>query len=204
MDDFNYHGDCRIDNVSLDLFRALVSCNFKQVLFGIENGNQRLLDYYRKDITLSQIEQAIKTVKKSQMELVFGAFIFGAPDETISESIITLKFALKLKLDYTVLQVLTVQPMSPIYQELVEKKLYTPREDDWKWIVKVPDICPTAVPTETLLRLIDEGFLRLYNRRGIIKLIFDSLKKTYYIDNLIKAIRGFKRGGLQNGARKTA
>ncbi len=193
LDDLNYHGDCRVDNVSLIMFRALVSCNFKQILFGIESANQRILDYYRKGITVSQAEQAVKIAKKARMELVFGSFIFGAPDETYAEALKTLKFALKLKLHYTVLQILYVLPISPIYQELVENNLYTPREDDWKKVFRVSDICPTAIPTELLLKLVDEGFIRLFDRRGILKYLFDTLTNTYYTDNVVKSIRGFRR-----------
>ncbi len=194
LDDLIFHGDCRVDNVNLTLMRALVSANFKQMLFGIESASQRILDYYRKGITVSQAEQAIKTAKKSRLELIFGSFVFGAPDETYSEALRTLKFALKLKLHYTVLQILYVLPVSQIYQELVTKKLYTPREDDWKKVLRVSDICPRAIPTEKLLRIIDEGFVQLFNRRGILKYLMDSITNTYYIDNVVKSVRGFKRG----------
>ncbi len=193
LDDLNYHGDCRVDNVSLTLFRALVSCNFKQILFGIESANQRILDYYQKGITVAQAEQAVKTAKKARMELVFGSFIFGAPDETYSEALKTLKFALKLKLNYTVLQILYVLPISPIYQELVDNNLYTPKEDDWKKVFRVSDISPTAIRTELLLKLVDEGFIRLFNRRGVFKYLLNTIMNTYYTDNVVKSVRGYKR-----------
>ncbi|NVM52296.1 MAG: B12-binding domain-containing radical SAM protein [Candidatus Helarchaeota archaeon] len=189
LDDIQYTGNCRVDNVSLTLFRALVSCNFKEILFGLESGVQRILDYYKKGITVSQIEQAIKTAKKSGLEIIFGSFVFGAPDETYTEALQTLKLALKLKLHYMVLQILVVIPMSPIYQELVDKKLYTPREDDWKRVFNVPEICPTAIPMEKLVRIIDEGFIHSFKKRGLIKYIFDALKNTYYLDNVINSIR---------------
>jgi len=196
FDDLNYSGDCRIDNVSFDLMRALVSTNCKKILYGVESGNQEILDYYCKQVTLDQIRNAVKTAKKARMDVIYGSFILGAPNETLAQIANTIKFAIKLGLTFVVFQILETIPISPIYQELVEKGAYTPREDDWKRILKVPDICPTAVPTKVLLKLIDEGFVRFFNKTYLTSLLFDALKKEYYVDILVQSLRNFKLGAI--------
>ncbi|NVM30179.1 MAG: cobalamin B12-binding domain-containing protein [Candidatus Helarchaeota archaeon] len=194
LDDINFSGDCRIDNAAYDMLRALVSINYKKVVFGIESGTQRILDYYMKGITINQIEQAIKTAKKARMEIIYGSFVLGAPDETFAEAAATVKFANKLDLSFVVFQILETIPITSIYQELIERELYTPNDDDWKKSLQVSDICPTSVPTKVISKLINEGFVRFFNKRYLIKLIFDALKNDYYVDIIIQSIKNFKRG----------
>ncbi|MFX1296033.1 MAG: B12-binding domain-containing radical SAM protein [Promethearchaeota archaeon] len=196
LDELNFSGDCRIDNATFDLLRALVSINYKKMIFGIESGNQRILDYYMKGITINQIKQTVKTAKKARMEIIYGSFILGAPDETFAEVTKTIKFANKLELSFIVFQILETMPLSPVYQELVEKRLYTPKNDDWKRSLKVSDICPTTVPTKMLSKLIDVGFVQFFNKKYIIKLIFGALKNYYYVDILIQSIKNFRRGAI--------
>ncbi len=196
LDDLNYSGDCRIDNVSLNLMRALVSINCKKVTFGIESGNQRILNYYQKGITIKQIKQAVETAKKARMDIIYGSFILGAPGETINECINTIKFANALDLSFIVIQILETLPISSIYQELVEKRYYQPTQNDWKKSFRVPDICPTAVPTNVLLKIIDEGFVRFFNKRYLTKLIFNTLTNDYYLNTLIHSIKKFRIGAI--------
>ncbi|MFX1298797.1 MAG: B12-binding domain-containing radical SAM protein, partial [Promethearchaeota archaeon] len=194
LDYLNFSGDCRIDSVSIDLLRSLATINCKKLVFGIESGNQRILDYYQKGITIDQIKQALKTANKAGVEIIYGSFVLGAPDETFVEAANTIKFANKLDLSFIVFQILETIPISSIYQELVEKGLYKPKDDDWKKSLKVADICPIAIPTNKILNLIDEGFVRFFNKRRIIKYIFETLKSDYYIDGLVQSIKNFRRG----------
>lgn len=194
LDDLNFSGVCRIDNTTFDLMRALVTMNCRKIVYGIENGNQRILDYYQKGQTIDQIKQAVKTAKKARMDLIFGSFILGAPDETFEEARNTVVFANKLELSYIVFQILETIQISPIFHELVDKGLYSPREDDWKRTYKVPDICPTAIRKNILYRLMDEGILQFFNKNYLIRMIFDALKGDYYIETIINFIKNLNRG----------
>ncbi|MHA1358790.1 MAG: B12-binding domain-containing radical SAM protein [Candidatus Helarchaeota archaeon] len=196
LDDLNFSGDCRIDNVSFNLMRALVSINCRKVTFGIESGNQGTLNYYQKGITIEQIRQAIKTAKKARMDIIYGSFIVGAPGETISECINTIKFANALGLSFTIVQILETLPISPIYKELVKKRHYQPTPNDWQKSFNVPDICPTAVPTNVLLKIIAEGFVRFLNKNYLMKLIFNTLVNDYNLNVLIHSIKNIRKGAI--------
>lgn len=189
LDDLRFLAVCRADNADMNVLRALVSSNFVQILFGIESGTQRILDYYRKGITIEQIKQAIKTTKKVGLELIYGSFVLGAPDETLSEVLNTLKFARKLDLTISIFQILYANPTSPIYQELVEKGLYTPRADDWKKVFKIPDIAPTSVPTKILEDKIGESICELLNKTGTVKFILNALRTKFHMNAIIHSIQ---------------
>ncbi|MBD3229247.1 MAG: radical SAM protein [Candidatus Lokiarchaeota archaeon] len=198
LDDLEYSCDSRIDNASLTLFRALSSINCKKITFGIESGVQRILDYYNKRIKISQVKNAIKNAKKARMEILYGSFVLGAPNETIDDIKKTIKFANNLGLSFMVYEILETIPISPIYKECVDKGWHEPRDDDWKRIVLVPDICPTAVNTKLLTKFIQNAMIKfISSKKRNINLVFESLKSNYYIEGIINSVKNFKIGDLQ-------
>ena len=195
LDEISYFGDVRVDRVDYDILRALAQVNFGKVLFGIESGNQRILDYYNKGTTIAQIKQAVKTAQKAKMDVVFGSFIVGAPDETLDEVINTIKFANKLDLTFSAFQVLSTIPISSIYHELVQKG-YKPKKDDWKGWVFASDISKEAVPRKRLEALINEGFVRFWkNPLRNLRLVWRSLSRDIYLQYIFDTIKNTVTGG---------
>ena len=45
----------------LDLYKKMKKAGVKLIAFGIESGNQDVLNYYNKKITLDQIRKAVKS-----------------------------------------------------------------------------------------------------------------------------------------------
>jgi anaerobic magnesium-protoporphyrin IX monomethyl ester cyclase len=190
LDEMAFSGDARIDVVDYNVLRSLASVNFVQILFGIESGNQRILDYYHKGIKIDQIKQVVKTANKARLDSVAGTFIVGAPDETLEEVTNTIKFANKLDLSFVVFQILNTIPISPIYHDLVAKGYYTPRDDDWKRSILVVDASPKAVPKMDLIALMNDGFVRFWtNPRRILKLVWNSLSRDVYLRYAVNLFR---------------
>ena len=65
---------------------------------GIESGNQDILDFIRKRITLTQIREVVKQMNKHKM-FIKGFFMLGIPTETKENIRQTIDFAKSLKLD---------------------------------------------------------------------------------------------------------
>lgn len=182
LDAMEFGGDLRVDRSTDEMLRLIISMNFSKALFGIESGNQRILDYYKKQTTIEQIKLAIKKANKWRMDVIFGSFIVGAPDETPAEVINTLKFANKLHLSFAAFQVLSTIPISTIYQELAEKKYFTPRDDDWKGWLYVADISPKAVPKRILDKLVDEAWAQFFSSYGrIFRFVTRAITNPSYI-----------------------
>jgi anaerobic magnesium-protoporphyrin IX monomethyl ester cyclase len=89
----------RITDADEELFKKMRKAGVKSLEFGIESGNQEVLDYYNKKITLEQVEKAVKLSKKIGFFTV-GNFILGAPIETEKHINDTISFAKKLNLDF--------------------------------------------------------------------------------------------------------
>lgn len=71
----------RADSVNRDILQTMKDAGCHTVLFGVESGNQEILDRINKRIKLEQIKQAVALCKEVGMR-VFGSFIVGLPGET--------------------------------------------------------------------------------------------------------------------------
>jgi anaerobic magnesium-protoporphyrin IX monomethyl ester cyclase len=89
----------RVTDADKELFKKMKQAGVKSLEFGIESGNQEVLDYYNKKITLEKVKRAVKLSKKTGF-LTIGNIIFGAPIETDKHIEDSLKFVKKLNLDF--------------------------------------------------------------------------------------------------------
>jgi anaerobic magnesium-protoporphyrin IX monomethyl ester cyclase len=89
----------RVTDADENLFKKMRKAGVKSIEFGIESGNQEILNYYDKKITLDQIRRAVKLSKKVGF-LTIGNFILGAPIETEKYMDDSIAFAKELNLDF--------------------------------------------------------------------------------------------------------
>lgn len=109
----------RVDSADRELYMKMKKAGIKHVYFGIESGNQDVLDFYNKKITLDQIRKAV-TLSKEMNFYTRGTFIFGAPIETEKHIERTIKFACSLPLDIAIFNPLYYQRGSDLWFEAVE------------------------------------------------------------------------------------
>ncbi|NVM52292.1 MAG: radical SAM protein [Candidatus Helarchaeota archaeon] len=174
----------RVDQGSREVLRTMKYANCYNLLLGLESANQRILDYYNKNITPEMSKKVVKNVKKAGIENLAGLFVVGAPDETIQEIINTLKFGLKLDLTFIQYQLLHLLLGSEIWIEAVKKGLVN-EEKDWTQYIIAADIYPTAVKREIIEKLIDKAFVESLTRpKFLIKEMFRIVKSPYRLQNI--------------------
>lgn len=110
----------RVDTAELELYKKMKKAGVKYVSFGIESGNQDILDFYNKKITLKQIKKAVK-ISNDMNFVTQGDFILGAPIETKRHIKNTIKFAASLPLDIVLFQPLDYEIGSELWEEAVKK-----------------------------------------------------------------------------------
>jgi len=71
----------RADSVNTELLSIMRDAGCDTVFFGLESGNQEMLDRIKKHVKLDRIRQAVVDSKAAGMT-VFGSFIVGLPGET--------------------------------------------------------------------------------------------------------------------------
>jgi anaerobic magnesium-protoporphyrin IX monomethyl ester cyclase len=153
--------DSRVDNCGFDVFREMVKAGCKIVYFGMESANQRILDYYNKQINPRQSRAAARNAKKAGVDIIVGSFIVGAPDETRKEIQNTLRFAQQVDINVPSFNILCAPVGSPLWNELVSKG-FIDEQKHWEESVFVPSVVDTAVPFEDVSLMIYEYFKAFY------------------------------------------
>jgi len=97
--------ESRVDVLSSErgkeLAKEMADAGCFSLQFGIESGNQTVLNKIKKGITLEQIEKAIINVRKYDIE-VMGSMMIGLPNETPEQTKKTIEFAAYLEKEYDI------------------------------------------------------------------------------------------------------
>ena len=89
----------RADSVDMKLLTVMRDSGCDTVFFGIESGNQQMLDRIKKRIKLDRIRQAVADCKAVGMS-VFASFIVGLPAESMQTLMDSHNFAKELDVTY--------------------------------------------------------------------------------------------------------
>lgn len=109
----------RVDRGDQEMFDLMSRAGCYRVYFGIESGDQDILDGIGKKISLVQINRAIAMAKKANLETC-GFFMFGLPGETEETMKKTTLLACSLDLDWAKASIMVPLPATKIFQELEE------------------------------------------------------------------------------------
>jgi anaerobic magnesium-protoporphyrin IX monomethyl ester cyclase len=88
----------RVDLMDKALYEKMKQAGVTHIQFGLESGNQAVLDFYDKKTTVEMIRKAVNLSHTTGF-FTAGSFIFGAPFETKEQFNRTLRFAKSLPLD---------------------------------------------------------------------------------------------------------
>ncbi len=115
---FNLIWSCnaRVDMVDEKIALLMKQAGCKMITYGVESGNQEMLNNLRKDFTLEQITQAVKATKKAGIQVTLN-IIFGSPHETRKIAKQTMEFVKQLDPDYLNCAYLTAFPGSHLYDD---------------------------------------------------------------------------------------
>jgi anaerobic magnesium-protoporphyrin IX monomethyl ester cyclase len=150
----------RVDSADRDLYEKMAKAGVKFISFGIESGNQEILNYYNKKVTLSQVRKAINLSIEMNI-ITWGNFIFGAPVETREQLQETLEFSLSLPLDMAFYRHLSYQRGSNLWENAVSDHIID-KNDNYKLVGS----CNTRsfLTEEEISNFCRKAFKRFYYR----------------------------------------
>lgn len=96
----SFNLECKSTAIDIDLFSRLKEVGLKNVYLGIESGNQRGLDLFNKELSVSDNENAINILRQLDIDISIG-FINFYPEVRIKDLIDNLNFLYKNKLLYS-------------------------------------------------------------------------------------------------------
>jgi radical SAM superfamily enzyme YgiQ (UPF0313 family) len=109
----------RVDTVDREMLEAMKKAGLWMISYGLESGDQGVLDRCGKRISLGQSRQAVSMAKQLGIR-VSGHFILGLPGDTPQTLRQTLGFALGLPLDIVQFYAAAVFPGTRLHTEAVE------------------------------------------------------------------------------------
>jgi magnesium-protoporphyrin IX monomethyl ester (oxidative) cyclase len=93
-----WHCNSRCNHADAELFRLMYEAGCRSIAFGIEYGNQEVLDRAQKKLSLEEIRRGVQMAKAAGF-LVTGYFMLGMLDETKKTIMDTINLAISLPLD---------------------------------------------------------------------------------------------------------
>ncbi|MFH1473788.1 MAG: radical SAM protein [Candidatus Aenigmatarchaeota archaeon] len=170
----------RADRVNERFLKKLKKAGCIYIAYGIETGNQRVLERIPKMETLDQIRKAVVLTKKMGIT-VCGFFVFGLLGDTKETMQQTIDFAKELPLDLGSFNIATPYPGTRLYD--IVKKEGKFLMSDWdifhhtsgKMIFTHPDVAPPEEVEDAYRRAHREFYMR----------------PTYVLNKFLK-IRGLK------------
>lgn len=169
-------GGTRADIYDRDLFKKMKKAGVTYISYGIESGNQLILDYYKKRLKLEQIKKSVQL--SNEMGFVINAsFIFGAPMETLDHIENTIKFACSLPLDTVAFYPLSYRHGSDLWKEAVQNGFLQEHEHE---VIADKKYNLTEFTKEEILKYCTIGMKMFYYRP---KYAYQQVKKAIKNDN---------------------
>jgi radical SAM superfamily enzyme YgiQ (UPF0313 family) len=100
-----------------DLLRHMKQAGLKRLAFGVETGDEDILESIDKRVTHDQIRQAFKNAKKVGLETV-GFFIIGLPGDTEETMEKTIRFACELDPLVANFSMMTPYPGTKVWEQV--------------------------------------------------------------------------------------
>ena len=198
LDKIKWSCDSRVDTISEEMFKAMKKGNCQAIFYGIEFGNQRILDFAGKGTTIAQIRKAVEMSKKVGF-FTHSNFMVGYPTETKETIEDTITLARTVGVDAATFTVVTPFPGTKLYDYCKENNLL--RTTNWdeynynqpeKGIIKLRNISD-----EELMKFYEKAhreFFFRHVRDGVRRELFDLLDLKEVSQN--RSLNHIPRGGL--------
>jgi anaerobic magnesium-protoporphyrin IX monomethyl ester cyclase len=155
----------RVDAVTPEVLHLMKRAGCWSISYGIETGDEEVMKFIGKNITLDKVEHAVRLTKKAGI-LSKGFFIIGHPIDTHDTIKKTIDFALKIPLDDISVSMMTPFPGSRLYKIASQ---YGEFEDNWRKMNELDIVfVPKGLTRDELQGYSKEIFRRFYLRPRII------------------------------------
>jgi radical SAM superfamily enzyme YgiQ (UPF0313 family) len=199
----------RVDRVTPELLKLMYRAGCREVHYGIESGNQAILERIGKEITLEQVRRAVAWTAEAGI-LAKGYFMLGLPGDTEETMAETIRFACELELDQAMFSLTTPFPGTRLWDELVAKHPEVEFNQDFSRafyylnydeMVK-PFFNVSEVSDERLAQLALEARRRFWEakrRRKYLRALGPVVGRVVYELSRLRPIRLIGRGLLRIG-----
>ena len=189
---FPWTCETRVDLVTEELLKAMKQAGCYMIAYGIESGNQTILDNLRKKITIEQVRKAVKMTHDIGIQSI-GYFMLGSPGETSATIRQTIDLANHLPLDFAQFSITIPFPGTDLYNLYLEQNIGNENWDNFIYIyanlkaVSAPVFETASLSKGDLQKWNTKAYKEFYLR---FSYIWERLTKTRSLGNLKTNIRG--------------
>jgi len=113
----------RVDQITPELLDAMQEAGLRMIAFGVESGSQKILNYYKKGITVEQTEKAFEMCRERNIGT--HAFVMvGAPEETAGDVQATMDLLERIRPNSVSPSITTPAPGTELYEMTIRDKTY--------------------------------------------------------------------------------
>lgn len=194
----------RVEQHGAEMLAAMKRSGCWKINFGVESGNQKSLDFLRKNTKLPVIADAFRATRKAG--IATQAFMMlGIPGENWDDMMNTIDFAIRIGADDAVFTVLTPYPGNEIYRRAAEYgDMQLCGWADYVCITDKPVYVPFGLTSEQIGAALDVAYRKFaFRPRYVLHRLADVMRspgkfKPYAQGAL--ALLGAKMPNLRRGA----
>ncbi len=177
-----------------EIIKAMAEAGCAFIAIGVESFNQAILDYIKKDLKVEMVYKAVANLKKYGIEPELNILLGSCPLETEETINHTVREAVKLNVDYTLISVCTPFPNTEFNR--IAKEQGWMIEPEYRAIdpIKQSFISYPHLTKDDLERLIRKAYLKFYFRPSYIAKRLRRVKGMRDLWNKIKAAATIFRG----------
>jgi radical SAM superfamily enzyme YgiQ (UPF0313 family) len=200
--DLKFHWDCRtrVDCVDAELLKLMKRAGCSRISFGVESAGAAVLDQFRKNITIEQVEQAFRWAREAGVKIL-AYFMLGAPGESRESIENTVKLSLRLAPDFAYYSIVVPYPGTDMYDRALSDGLIP--FDYWREFVRTEGKLAEPVPMfehddvtrEYLLATLKSAYQKFYLRPGFILRRLGSIRS---VSDFIWHVKMAKAMGLSH------
>lgn len=183
--------NARVDLISKDILLLMKRAGCYQISFGVESGDQTMLNIFQKDATVEQSRVAIRLTKEAGIKTV-AHFIIGGPGETHESIKRTIDLAKELDLDYADFNFLSAFPGSEIYESALRNGWFIDKKPR-SYSLENLRVNATKLSAEELNQAVAKAYGEFYFRPSYIWKRLRNLNMSDFANSLRGVIAVSKR-----------
>ena len=153
----------RVDMVHAPTLKKMRHAGIRWICFGVESGNQQILDKMQKNISIEQIRKAFALANEADL-FVAGNFMIGHLGETWETAMDTINLACEIKQDYASFAIAIPLPGTDLYRWCIEKGIRLPAWGKFGSVNSPPIPLNDSLNVEQLMALRTMAINRFFKR----------------------------------------
>lgn len=178
----------RLDNLDDEVLTEMKESGCKMIRLGVESGSQEVLDKIKKGLTLRQIEDGIRLVKKHCIQAL-GGFMFGFPYDTRETVEKTIRFAKKLSPDQVQFSICMCYPGTSLYEYAKDNNLLLAKSFKEFDMTYGPVVKTADMKRDELVHILSRAYREFYFRP---RFFLQTLLHMNHLDEIKRVLRSLK------------